>query len=349
MKKLLIALLGIFLAASLVGAAGTQDTNPSPTTPTPTTVTETVEEPAETEPTEAACTSWQLAQADHGENHRWFASGVESIRTASTPEEAREAASEWLMEVRQDPELLAAASQFVLNENVDSSTLFDGDGCATSTAEVLVAEIELTLAVSSITPEEAPTNGVNSGVDSDGNATVASITGISGDRKAIQITFPDGTSIWILARCGNPVTEDPPSEVPEGPTDEKCDDPDGDGFCGTPDSGPEQQPPQTGNDEELVEPTDGYEAGNAETVVSQQEADRQAVEDGRQDQHEPTDYGQEVLDSEEGGEAPAGETDHSTTTSDTTTSGTSEGTSDPEDTPASGDNNEDEVVNPWGG
>lgn len=160
--------------------------------------------------------TWLIVQSDN-EHNRWFADGVQEIRDADTPKEAKEAAHTWLSLVRRDPELLAGASAYFVDRQVDSSILVDGK-CASTVAEQLVAEIELAIAEAKVTPDSAPVNGVNSGV-SDGNVVAAEHSGITGDRDAILIELPDGKKIWIMARCGNPVVVGPPP-VPPGPTDQ---------------------------------------------------------------------------------------------------------------------------------
>lgn len=65
---------------------------------------------------------------------------------------------------------------------------------------------------------EAPANGTNSGVNADGTYGVDASSGIGGDRKAIEITLPDGSKTWIMVRCGNPVFQGKPN-LPTVPTD----------------------------------------------------------------------------------------------------------------------------------
>lgn len=161
--------------------------------------------------------SWARKDSDKT-GHRWFNGGVPSIAAASTPEEARAAAHDWANAVRTDPALLAGAARYLLDRQVDQGELFDSDGCATQTAVDLAAEMEAALALSQIRPEEAPASGHNSGTDGQ-QVTGAANPGITGDRRAILIEAPNGTKIWVMARCGNPVTVGPPP-VPHGPTDE---------------------------------------------------------------------------------------------------------------------------------
>jgi hypothetical protein len=66
---------------------------------------------------------------------------------------------------------------------------------------------------------EAPENGTNSGVNGDGAYGVDANQGVTGDRKAIEITLPDGSKTWIMFRCGNPVFLGKPVGLPTVPTD----------------------------------------------------------------------------------------------------------------------------------
>ena len=167
--------------------------------------------------TTAPATTWKLAYSDYGQS-RWFTDGITEIKTAKTATESAEAAQVWLNRVKPDPNLLVAAAKDVLERDVDSTTLFK-DGWATPVAVQLVAEMQLALAKAKIVPEDAPQNGRNSGVSN--NTVVSSrFVGISGNRKAIRVTFANGRVIWILARCGNIVTKGQP-HFPPGKTDEK--------------------------------------------------------------------------------------------------------------------------------
>jgi len=65
---------------------------------------------------------------------------------------------------------------------------------------------------------EAPANGTNSGMDPNGTYGISATPGIYGDRRAIEITMPDGSKGWIMFRCGNPVFMGTPN-LPHVPTD----------------------------------------------------------------------------------------------------------------------------------
>ena len=171
---------------------------------------------ATTEP-ELCSDTWAMEEADHT-NNRWFYKGIASIYDAKTNEEAMDAAHDWLAEVRKDPGLLAGAAKLFLQKDVDPATLASSEGCATKAAADLEIEIGMTISSSKVSAGEAPTSATNTGVQ-DGTVVGSSFAGISGDRTAIQVTLPDGRTIWILARCGNPATAGPPP-LPPGKTDQ---------------------------------------------------------------------------------------------------------------------------------
>ncbi len=163
--------------------------------------------------------SWGRSDSDKAGN-RWIAEGIPAIRNAKTEAEAHKGIREWTDVVRKDPALFAGALRYILHKDVTATELFDNSGCATSKAVGLLAEMETALALSSVKPDQAPQTGYNSGADPNGGGVhVAGTPGIKGDRASARIDLKDGTTIWIMARCGNPVTMKPPSGVPHGPTD----------------------------------------------------------------------------------------------------------------------------------
>jgi len=218
----LAAILAIGSVSWLVGHVGNEDNKSAkpPTTAAPTTVavTSTTTRPIPTTSTVPPFCgdTWVIQNADTS-NNRWFADGTQAIREAKTPQQAQDAAHIWLVQVKLDPAELAGAASYFLHRDVDPSTLVTGK-CGSLEAKKLVTELELAIANAVVTPDQAPANGVNSGV-SNGTVVVASTPGISGDRTAIKVVLKDGTTVWIMARCGNPVVTKPPAHVPPGPTD----------------------------------------------------------------------------------------------------------------------------------
>jgi hypothetical protein len=96
------------------------------------------------------------------------------------------------------------------------------DNCLSQDGQELYYQLKGALNAQGTVVEEgdAPSNGTNTGI-SDDVFGAADQPGVSGDRKAIKITFPDGTVIWIMVRCGNVVYPgEPPSLLPKVPTDD---------------------------------------------------------------------------------------------------------------------------------
>lgn len=97
------------------------------------------------------------------------------------------------------------------------------NGCLSPEGQKLHNQFEGALKASGtkVTEGNADANGYNSGI-SNGTYGVDASRGVSGDRKAIQITLKDGTTFWIMVRCANPVYPGKPN-LPHVPTDNpKC-------------------------------------------------------------------------------------------------------------------------------
>lgn len=237
---------------------------------------------------EACPETWEVPGVNHGEANKWFDIGQEKIATATTPEEARDAADTWVNGNEEHPGLKHDTILFttIYNESVKPETplategLVDENGCATEKMIASTVELRSVLAKSSIVPAEAPADGYNTGTDAKGNVTVAETAGVSGDRKAIEITLPDGTKFYVMARCGQPVfpgTDKP--ALPHGPTDETPLKTDDKGLAGdseqhgTPDiagDGPTGQTPDT----------DGYLPQEPTPTVPQQPTSTTTVRQG---------------------------------------------------------------------
>ena len=161
--------------------------------------------------------SWPMVTTTHLKN-RWFAEGIASIFDAKTNADAVAAAPDFTEKVSQEASLLVGAAKAFHLPDVDVATLTDNKGCATDATVKLKIALDVARATArSITLGEAPVNGTNTGVQ---NGQVVSDPGgtISGNRKAIKIVLADGSTIWIMARCGNIVTSGPPI-FPPGKTD----------------------------------------------------------------------------------------------------------------------------------
>lgn len=220
-STILAILLAVLLALALVipflgpisaSAGDAGQTNIKPLTPSPSAT------PTPTATPEQCADTWPIVPADHTD-FRWFYEGLASIKDAQTNEQAVAAAHDWRERVREVPYLQAFAAKQILQREVSSSSLTGKDGCVTQAAVDLDVELGMALATArSITPDLAPETGTNTGVD--GVVVVSDSTpGVSGDRKAIKIVLSDGRTIWVMARCGNIVTESPIPDIPKGGTD----------------------------------------------------------------------------------------------------------------------------------
>lgn len=135
----------------------------------------------------------------------------------------------------------------------DWDQLVDGD-CLSEEGQRLHAQFEGALKATgtSVAIGEAPENGYNSGVN-DGVFGVDANPGVRGDRTAVMITMKDGSKVYIMVRCGNPVYPGKPN-LPEVPTDNPP-------PPTTPPTNPPPPPPPTNEPKDPSE--DPYPRGNA--------------------------------------------------------------------------------------
>lgn len=177
---------------------------------------------AESASTDDSCEATYTQVASNNENNRVI--GDFSVRYAKVTAEADNLSDAQrtvlLEESGKDAFVLAVWTHaFGLYEDPKQwEELVDGD-CLSSEGVKLHNQLEGVLSASGTTFEEAeaPANGFNSGVH-DGVYGVASDQGVNGDRKAIKVTLKDGTVVYIMVRCGNPVFPGKPG-LPEVPTD----------------------------------------------------------------------------------------------------------------------------------
>jgi hypothetical protein len=153
--------------------------------------------------------SWKMQSLANNKN-RWVEDGIVSIEDAKTKADATAAAQEWLDQIKLDPTLLAAAGAYLLRESINYNDLISNDGWATEKAVQLYYEMRLTLADSKNSPATVSPTMTNTAYTS--GAVQNETNRITGDLKAIEITTKavqgkDSITIYILARCGNIVTE----------------------------------------------------------------------------------------------------------------------------------------------
>jgi len=247
-KRLSAGLTAGTLALGLSGCGGDNLESVNPTTPSGAPAPTEAPVPTTTAEAVVCGDTWVIEQADNTD-HRWLANGVDAIDKADTDPKAQKAFEAWLHEVKKDPDLLAGAAAAIIDKEVNAEDLADSR-CASDLAEQITAEIEIAVAMGEVKPSEAPTSGRNTGIDSAGNVVTAEGSGISGDRKAILIITKNGKKVWVLRRCGNPVTEGIPN-LPEGPTDEN---PTAPIKHPRPQSGPHTQPGDGGDQGSPAEP-----------------------------------------------------------------------------------------------
>lgn len=160
---------------------------------------------------EATCpNSWAMNKSLPA-NGDWVPQ-VPSIKPGLSEAKARAAANDWIELTKKHPATLEAAAVALhvlpYDHKVKQGDLVK-DGCATLKAKQLVKASLQTLAASKITSEDAPTDGTNSGTK-DGDVSYYGESGVDGDRTAIKIDPPVGSTLWVMHRCGNVVTHNPP-------------------------------------------------------------------------------------------------------------------------------------------
>ena len=211
----LAVLIVIVIAIPFLGLVKSGDPSGSMQIPSPTdSATPT---PTPTPTSEACSASWVIEELPVLESHRFF-EGIAEIQAATTSEEAADAAFVVLEKFKVDPDYLVVLIKMNLHEDVATTALVDADGCASPAAAQYVLRLGAEMAKATITVDDAPETGTNTGVNADGIPVSATSPGVTGDRKAIKIVLEDGTTYWIMARCGNIVTEGNPP-LPPGPTD----------------------------------------------------------------------------------------------------------------------------------
>jgi hypothetical protein len=147
---------------------------------------------------------------------------VPEIGTAADEAQARAAVGKYIDLAAKDAGVLRGVGKAITGEDVPTSELKDADGCATDKAVDLKDEIEGVLSTADMKPAEVPTDATNSGVGADGEMVQAAHPGISGNRRAVEVTIGKGENPikrWIMQRCGNIAMRGQRS-FPVGPTDQ---------------------------------------------------------------------------------------------------------------------------------
>lgn len=152
--------------------------------------------------------------------HRYKEGGVDAKTAAKSSEEILAVGGHDASTLRE-----YAATTFGLpNVPAVEDLLTEDETCLSEAGIETYDRLADIMAASGKTFDDAPAWAYNSGVDDEGNPVIAAEPGISGNRKAVKFTLPNGTVAYILVRCGNPVYPSQPPGIPEGPTDNPPDD-----------------------------------------------------------------------------------------------------------------------------
>lgn len=175
-------------------------------------------------PSAMCASTWPMTMVSN-KSVKWVAKGLDSIKEAKTDADAEAASEDVIKHYSEDAYTLAGAYSYFFEKDVDASTLIE-NGCATHLAGQLVTELKFLFAQSIIKPGVAPSDGYNSSRNpSSGEVVGATKRGVTGNdtsRKAIQITLPNGKTIWVMARCANIVTTGPKTPPPPPPPVPVC-------------------------------------------------------------------------------------------------------------------------------
>jgi len=223
------AIIGVFVIAvafaiPLVGGAfsnGNRALGDFGAFPAPTASSTPTATPSPT-PTEEECDPKYVQVASKNENGRVI-SDFEARYNASVAESNNLTDAQrtiLIEESAKDATVLASwAHAFGLYSTPNARADLVEDGCLSTKGIILHSKLEGALTAKGVKFEEAeaPADWYNSGVH-EGIYGVSEVSGIYGDRKAIKVTFKDGTVVYIMIRCGNPVYPGKPS-LPDVPTD----------------------------------------------------------------------------------------------------------------------------------
>ena len=135
----------------------------------------------------------------------------------------QEVESQLLKAAKHDPSALVGL--YNMSPLVQKGRLTEVDvaanGCYTATGKQAWYALVKQMNDAEKTNGTAPGKGCNTYVVN--NKVVVKCEMILGDREATKIVWGDGSVTWILHRCGNPMTENPPPDNPE-PEPKDCHD-----------------------------------------------------------------------------------------------------------------------------
>lgn len=183
--------------------------------------------PVVDEPNPADPGSWKM-DLEVGNGHTFggdtkvLTDGFQSIRQAKNKKQARKALDDLIEVIKRSPKALAGYVKVFLGKEVKARDLYKknkvGEAWATDKAIDLVDELKLYLAAAKISKADAPKTGFsNTGINKTGFVQSRQ-PGITGDRSSVKIVGVNGKTVYVLARCANPVVKK--KVFPKGQTDE---------------------------------------------------------------------------------------------------------------------------------
>lgn len=206
-------LLVVVLAASIFWSATTAPSSATAASPTPS--------PSATTTTPACEPAYVQVAATHANGR--VIDDFETRYAAATAQanNLSDAQRNLLIEESgKDAQTLAAwAHAFGLYQDPNNWQSLVSNNCLSPEGQKLQNQFEGALRATGSTFQEAqaPADGFNSGINN-GVYGVATTAGVTGNRKAIKVTLQNGTVVYIMVRCGNPVYPGKPN-LPTVPTD----------------------------------------------------------------------------------------------------------------------------------
>lgn len=179
--------LAIALVVGLTAASGQPTATPTPT-PSPSALVP------------ASCGDWKLVSDPH-EQFRVVTDGFKGMSAEQVRVKSIEVACHNQFMLAQ---LVEATG---ISKSVKDQTLIT-NGYINSRGQKLWSEVTLRLSMAKVRNEPAPATGVNTNIK--GSQRVRE-TGVTGDRAATRFDMMDGSTFWIMHRCGNVVTPGKPS------------------------------------------------------------------------------------------------------------------------------------------
>ena len=184
----------------------------NPATTTASTTQATTASPTTTSPTTQVC---QFGLADG-----WVENPSYQVILNGLPADPAKAKARMLEQAQVNPVFVwgYAVDKGLSGLGLSAENLRNGS-CWTKEGRELATKVAGIIESSKVTLGEASKNDTNTG-GHNGRLVRNETPGITGDRRAIVLTHPDGSKTVVLIRCGNFVYQEVPAGIPTGPTDE---------------------------------------------------------------------------------------------------------------------------------